>query len=119
MNCSGTISIKDRFGLSLHTRETATKLMNLVQANLCKSVELDFNQVEFLSRSFADQLQKEIIKCWERKNIKVTVANANMHIIAMLQYVANTQDLDVRKKDYIPRYKFSNPIELEEFLMDI
>ena len=120
MKCNSTIPVKNLLGVtSLHTREMASQLMDEVRADLCDTIELDFADIEFISRSFADQFHKEKIELWTQKGVVIPVVNANTHIISTLQSVANTQNVTVRQGDYIARYKFNSQLQLEQFLMDI
>ena len=55
MNCTATISVSESIGTMVHTREASSILMKLIEKEPCNYIELDFLNVEYISRSFADQ----------------------------------------------------------------
>ncbi|MXV50341.1 hypothetical protein GS399_05100 [Pedobacter sp. HMF7647] len=75
---------------TLDTRESASRLTNLIKEELgtSKKIELDFQSVLFMSRSFADQFHKEVSRL---ENIDLVINNADFGIVEMLNSVAKTQ----------------------------
>ena len=53
------IQVVEEVSEMLNTREAATELMNAVREANSNHIEFDFSNVEFMSRSFADQFQKK------------------------------------------------------------
>jgi len=119
MNCEATISVYELLGKTIHTREAADQLLQIVQANYCQTIELDFSGVEYMSRSFADQFHGNKLKLAQELQKKIIVANADDEIISMLQAVARTQNKIHRGYTDIPVYKYSNWKQLENFLLSI
>lgn len=76
---------------TLDTREGATRLVNLINDELADDVkvELDFQGIIFMSRSFADQFHKDVNSY--DNSIDLIIKNAEYGIIAMLDAVSKTQ----------------------------
>ena len=113
------ISVYEEMSNLLNTREAVTHLSDLIRTNPCKVIELDFTNVEFMSRSFADQFFKEKIQLQSEFNLTIEIINANEEIIKILRAVSNTQNKKEREFISIPVYKFSNPKLLSEYLFAI
>lgn len=119
MNCTSTISVFDLIGSSVHTREASDILMHQIETDPCNEIEIDFSQVDYISRSFADQFYVDKKKWATELKKDVIVSNANESIVHMLNTVSKTQN---KKSDYrlnIPVYKYSSQSELENFLLSI
>lgn len=117
MNCHSTISIYELLGSSIHSREASSVLMNLVKDDPCDYVELDFSNVEHISRSFADQFHFDKMNCAFELKKTIIVSNASDSIISMLQAVAKTQKSSNRRKEVFPVYRYSSYQQLENFLL--
>lgn len=113
------ISVFEEVGMLLNTREAAQQLSITIKSSQCNSIELDFSNVEFMSRSFADQFYKEQLQLKNELNIIIHIMNANEEIIKMLNVVSNTQNKKDREFKTIPVYKFSNPQLLADYLFAI
>ena len=113
------ISVFEEIDSLLNTREAAIQLADLIRDNPCKIIELDFTNVEFMSRSFADQFIKEELQLKEELNVCIEIINANEEIIKILNIVSNTQHKTSREFFSIPVYKFSNPQLLSDYLFAI
>lgn len=113
---SNKIDLKALFGTSLNTREGAIDLSNLISALNVPLVELDFKEVEFMSRSFADQFYKEKLKLQEN-HISVYVKNANQEIESILNTVSNTQNKKDRTFNEIQVIRFKSVNEMSNFLL--
>ena len=61
MNCETTIQVVDLLGKTIHTRDASNQLLKLVAENPCYTIELDFLDVAYISRSFADQFHADKI----------------------------------------------------------
>lgn len=113
------ISVFEEIGHILNTREAAVQLTDLIRENPCEVIELDFTDVEFMSRSFADQFIKEELQLKAKFNIAIDIINANEEVINILNVVCNTQHKTKRGFSPIPVYKFSNPQLLSDYLFAI
>ena len=119
MNCTTTISVFDQFGSSIHTREASTILMNLIEKESCGYIEVDFSQVDYISRSFADQFYFDKTRYTVEFKKNVIISNANESVIHMLSAVAKTQNKKPNAFLNIPIYKYSTQSQLENFLLSI
>lgn len=119
MNCTTSISIFELFGTSVHTRESSKTLMNLIEKDPYNYIEVDFSQVDYISRSFADQFYFDKTKCAIEFKKNVIVSNANESVVHMLSAVAKTQNKKPNAISSIPVYKYSTQSQLENFLLSI
>lgn len=119
MTCNSTIPVFTLLGATLHTRQAATELLQAVTQNPCDHIELDFVDVEYVSRSFADQFHAEKIAIAIQQQKSIIVTNANEEIIKMLQAVARTQDKENRAYEKVPVYNYTNWKSLERFLLSV
>ncbi|MBK1442808.1 DUF4325 domain-containing protein, partial [Parapedobacter sp. ISTM3] len=77
--------------ITLDTREAANRLADVVrERNECKQIVLDFWGIEFISRSFADQLYKELY-LHDKESFDIVIKNADATITRMLDAVSKTQ----------------------------
>lgn len=119
MNCESTIQVAQFLGKTIHTRDASNQLLKLVADNPCQKVDLDFSEVEYISRSFADQFHADKIKLATEQQKTIIVTNANEEVINMLQAVARTQNKAYRGHTHLPVYKYSTWNQLENFLLSI
>lgn len=119
MNCNSTISVFNLLGATLHTRQAATELLHAIVQNPCDHIELDFVDVDYISRSFADQFHAEKLSIAIQQQKNIIVTNANEEIIRMLQAVARTQDKEIRAYEKVPVYNYTNWNSLESFLLSV
>jgi hypothetical protein len=119
MNCTTTISVSELIGTSVHTREASNILMRLIEKDLCDYIELDFSDVEYISRSFADQFYSDKLNCVVELRKNIIVSNANEAVMHMLNAVAKTQNKKTNTFFNIPIYKYSTQSQLENFLLSI
>lgn len=119
MNCNSTISVFDLFGATLHTRQVAVELLCAVENNPCESIELDFQKVEYISRSFADQFHSDKLNLVNRQQKNIIVINPNDEVLKMLQAVARTQFKENRDVKELPIYRYTDWQSLERFLLSI
>lgn len=100
---------------TLVTREGATRLVQLINDELADDirVELDFQGIIFMSRSFADQFHKEVNSC--DNSIDLIIKNAEYGIIEMLDAVSKTQTTRkaINKKYHV--LSFNNLNKLKDY----
>lgn len=119
MNCTTTISVSELIGTSIHTREASDILMRLIEKDLCDYIELDFSNVEYISRSFADEFYFDKLNYAIKLKKNLIVSNANEAVMHMLSAVAKTQNKKPNTFFNIPIYKYSSQSQLENFLLSI
>ena len=91
----------------------------MVADNPCQQVELDFLEVQYISRSFADQFHADKIESAAISKKDIVVVNANESVINMLLIVARTQNKSARTESSLPVLKYTNWTQLENFLLSI
>jgi hypothetical protein len=119
MNCKSTISVLSLFGPTLHTRQAAVDLLEVVQMDPCADVELDFQQIEYVSRSFADQFHADKLTIAESQQKRIVVINASEEVLKMLQAVARTQSRENNAINKLPVYRYTDWQSLEQFLLSV
>jgi len=117
MNCNSKINVIDLIDQhSLVTREAATLLISkILKHTCCDKIELSFEGVTFISRSFADQFHKAKIDLCENKQIELIVLSEN-DVYEMLKAVSKTQKEYVRDYQVIPKLSFTNRRSLINYL---
>ena len=108
------IKIKDKIAEMLATRQTIIQLFNDILNYQEKNIILDFEKVEFISRSASDQLYKELKK--HEKRIKMI--NASENVKKMMEIVEKTQYGAKRQLYKVPILEFENK-DLSNFLQTI
>jgi len=118
---SRVINIKSLIGNTLDSRDEATHLFDLLNSKCIDATEvvLDFTFVDFMSRSFADQFHKEHMKWKQQNNISLSITNAPVQVIEILQAVAKTQRGKNGKVQDLPIYSFSKADQLSQYLQAI
>lgn len=108
------IRVKDILPLTLDSREAAIKLVSLVKEESAEHrVVLDFADIIFMSRSFADQFHKELYM--DSTAFDIVIKNADFGIAEMLNVVSKTQkSRKAIKKDY-QVLSFTNLDKLEDY----
>ena len=119
MNCTATISVSESIGTMVHTREASSILMKLIEKEPCNYIELDFSNVAYISRSFADQFYIDKLNCSLQLEKNLVISNANDQVMHMLQAVERTQHKKMNTVINIPVYKYSSQSQLEDFLLSI
>jgi len=122
MEATNTISVSEVCGTKLITREAAVDLINSIDfspCTMCNVFELDFSSVEFMSRSFADQLHKEKLRVHRDTRSEIIITNASREVADMLNSVAKTQSATIRTKEDIPVFRFSDAKVLTEYLLSL
>jgi len=87
------IKVKEAFGNTLDSRHEAAMLFDSLKdyCTQCGEIVLDFSEVMFMSRAFADQFHKEKIRWCEGTNVTIFIENANDQVSEILQAVTKTQ----------------------------
>lgn len=85
------IRVNTIFPSTLDTREGAALLAQLIREQLADNtiVDVDFKDIIFMSRSFADQFHKDIMA---GDSVDIVIKNADLGIIEMLKAVSQTQN---------------------------
>lgn len=112
------IRIASEIDSIINTREAALQITKQIQESTCKHVELDFQDVEFISRSFADQMHKEKI-AFADLGVLIVIVNASSSVMDMFRAVSNTQNAIDRQRQEIPVYKITNMDALSDYLYSI
>jgi anti-anti-sigma regulatory factor len=86
-----SIPIKAKFGTFLNSKETVASLVKMIQNERATTVELDFNGVEFMSKTFAEQFNKEKLQL-HFKGISVSLINVDEEITKTFSAVARVQN---------------------------
>jgi hypothetical protein len=113
------IQVVEEVSKLLNTREAATELMTAVRGSNCKHVEFDFINVDFMSRSFADQFHKEKVALQSDFDALIEISNANEEVMNILRIVSNTQNKIKREYKILPTFKFSNTELLSNYLLSV
>lgn len=103
----------------LNSREAATMLLNYVRDQKADRVEFDFSDVEFMSRSFADQFHKERYELQKSNGLIIEISNANEEIINILNTVERTQNKVKREFIKLPVFKYSDTDMLSDYLLSV
>lgn len=103
----------------LNSREAATMLLDLVREEKADRAEFDFINIEFMSRSFADQFHKERYELHKSNGLIIEISNANEEIIEMLKTVARTQNKTKREFIKLPVFKYSDTDLLSDYLLSV
>ena len=87
------IKLSDFFGRSLDTREAVAFLMDKIEKESdqaeASEIVLDFSGIEFMSRSFADELHKQINR--ESSRLSFIFENLSFDLKNLLKIVEKTQ----------------------------
>jgi len=113
------IKVIDKLSELLNSREAATMLLDIVRENRSHKTEFDFNDIEFMSRSFADQFHKEVDAIQKNNVSVIEISNANEEIINMLKTVARTQNKTKRDFIKLPVFKYSDSNMLSDYLLSV
>lgn len=107
-----SIKLFNIFGGDLFSRAKANDLLNVINQD-SDEITLDFSEINFMSRSFTDELFN-IIESIEQT---IEFKNCNSDIQAMLQIVSDGREHERNLGITHPTmYKFNNKSELVDFL---
>ena len=109
------IKIISLFPATLDTREGASRLAKMIKADLAddNKVELDFQDIIFMSRSFADQFHKELLS--GDHAVDLEIKNAESGIIEMLETVSKTQNSRMAVNKSYKILSFNNMDKLRDY----
>lgn len=110
------INVSDLFGTSLSSREQATSLYTHIKTYTSKVI-VDFTDVVFISRSFADQFYKDFLEL--NKIMMIQTVNGNQVVCDMLNAVIKTQDSRVRNRVSYRMQVFSTKDDFRKYLLSI
>jgi hypothetical protein len=110
-----TILVRERIGHSPNYRDSASVLFEGLQPGVHELV-LDFTDVDFISRGFADQLHKERLRVQEELQVQVMLEHVNEDVRQMMAAVALTQDGAEHPALNIPVIRVADAREFERLL---
>lgn len=112
------INIKSILGNTLDSRDGAVRLFRFLSPSQ-KEITFDFSAIDFMSRSFADQFYKEFQKLASDNSVYISISNAPVQVIDILDAVAKTQTTKDRSTSNLPIYSFSKLGQLTDYLQAI
>lgn len=105
---------------SLNTRDEADKLFTfLLNDRISNKLFFDFDNINFISRSFADEFHKSLIYLTKIEHVTCELLNSDSNIIEILQAVSRTQNNDKRNRNNLPVFSFVESSSLYNFLATI
>lgn len=112
------ITLCKLIGKSLISRDQAEALSKLIleQKGSSLSIVLDFENVDFVSRSFADELVTLLNKIVQKETYSFSYSNFNEQHIQMFEAVRNTQKPTLKKRVSLPIMRFSTEKEFYNYL---
>jgi hypothetical protein len=110
------INVFAKVGETLNSRNAANLLFECIIEENAKSVVFDFMNVEFMSRSFADQFHKERMKLKSKNGLIIGIKDASESIRKMLVTVESTQNKRNRFYMELPVFSFSEE-KLSDYLL--
>jgi hypothetical protein len=119
MNFTQKIIVSEKAKSFLISREAVDSLFDNLNVSDYSNFEFDFENVEFMSRSYADQFHKAQSTFEHKHNKRIHIVNANTKIINMLQAVAQTQHATKRKFEQVPIFRFSKAEMLSDYFFSI
>lgn len=106
-----TIRIAEQFGIELRSRSNAARIKDLIGKN--DETILDMSDVEFISRSFADEL------CCIIDEFNVKLNNVSSFVTGMMNIVSAGRKRErIRKTDNSEIVELENLEELKHFLLN-
>lgn len=117
MSCPvATIFVHRAVGANPGYRDSAVLLFADIDAAACEVV-LDFSDVLFISRGFADELHQARLRFQTERSLPVTIENANGAIRELLSAVSRTQENLSRHNTVAPLVRVSSIQGLEDLLL--
>lgn len=111
-----TIRLSDIYSADLFTRSKATEL-NAMLRQETGEVELDFDGISFMSRSFADELYNVVENF---KQCKFTYSNRNEEVTAMMEKVSEGRQRERKRGiSHAKIYEFHDMESLSNFLVSV
>lgn len=93
---------------SLSTREAVDLLFENISDSTPVRIEIDFTNIDSISRSFADQFHKNKLRYFKEKDIEVIAINCNDYLMDMFKVVANTNDPSFKREYKTAQYNVYN-----------
>ena len=116
MRASTDIKVKNKVGSNPNYRNSADVLFTEVPATT-EELVLDFSEVEFISRGFADEFHKARLRFQTERNVPVVLEQVNEAVQEMLSAVARTQEGSSPLRVDIPVIRVNSVDELERMLL--
>jgi len=113
------IPVKSILGNTLSTREAVTVLLRNIKRENYRKITLDFSNVDFISRSFADSLVKKRNELAHSGSFEFNIKNASDTIISMLGSVEKTQNKNKREESTFIIYNYSDTDLITKYLLSI
>jgi len=107
-----TIYIHNYFPSVISTRKAISKLSDNLFLNAEDNYDFDLSEIDFISRSFAD----EFVKYIKNSGINWQLCNMNAGVKAMLEVVNRTAESKKRDLDYVAITSFRKKNDLNKFL---
>jgi len=101
------IPVKNILGETLSTRESVKLLLRNRELIYTKNITLDFSNVDFISRSFADSLIKKRNELMHSGSFEFKIQNASSSVMSMLESVEKTQHYTHRSQSSFRIIKYS------------
>lgn len=119
MNAALHIAVAKEFDKTLNSREAAAKLIDMMRAGALSEIELDFSDVEFMSRSFADEYIKGATAVVKQLNASISLLNANEEILRIIRAVSETQNKTERDYQKFSVVSYSDFKVLSDYMLSI
>lgn len=119
---SNIINIRTTIGAMLNTRDEACRLFDIAKqlSTQTQIITFDFEGVDFMSRSFADEFYKISRQTEQIANSSIVVINTELQIAKILQAVSRSQnsaDRKINNKRTI--LTFTSNDRLSDYLMSV
>jgi len=111
------IKVFEVLGSTLNTREATNELFKNVDFNTTSCIQLDFDKVEFMSRSFADEFYKRRAFIESNNEITISLVNMTDDVSKMLKAVTYTNQNSTPRSGKFNHIKFSSQEELSKYLL--
>jgi len=119
MSTKHKILVSEKSKNFLISREAVELLFNQLNSLSDVEIDLDFSNVDFVSRSYADHFYKAKIDFELKNNVKIQILNANERVITMFHVVSLTQSSINRQFEKPKRFKFSKMEILNDYMLSI
>lgn len=113
------IEIAKVIGNSLDSRDQAEKLFAIIEKIQSSDVILNFENVEFMSRSFADQFYQNAKQIGVANKMTLDFENVNNQIKEILDAVSKTQFNRKVINKQVRVYTFPEMSKLKDYLLGI
>jgi hypothetical protein len=113
-----SIHIAEFLGTTLHSRDKANALFEKLSSEYqdVAQIHLNFKDVQYMSRSFADGFHKAERKWISERQPQIFIEHVSLQVFEMLDAVSKTQKFQPQTFQEIESHTIESPEELEEFL---